>query len=222
MNRSIPYFVLASTKITNKVRLCTVYLYKQYSYSHPITGLDGTLGFQKVEVPRISRQSTHEGGKPYIPAVFIDQEISLVLIYARGSVDPGTILLPEGLSMKNLKDAIGNWSRDILGSNAGPQKTALPRVPTLITNTRLKQTRLHGNEETKTCAWQMIRCPRAWTKSIVRSIPRQYTEVSGADIGIVLWVVTCYLTWIGTPITNTELLRESASEHLTKVFLDEV
>jgi len=108
MNRSIPYFVLASTKITNKVRLCTVYLYKQYSYSHPITGLDGTLGFQKVEVPRISRQSTHEGGKPYIPAVFIDQEISLVLIYARGSVDPGTILLPEGLSMKNLKDAIGN------------------------------------------------------------------------------------------------------------------
>lgn len=53
-------------------------------------------------------------------------------------------------------------------------------------------------------------CSRAWTKSTVRSTPRQYMEVRGADIDIVLWVVTCYLTWIGTLITNTELLREGA------------
>jgi len=31
--------------------------------SHPITGLDRPLGLQKVEAPRISRQSTHEGGE---------------------------------------------------------------------------------------------------------------------------------------------------------------
>ena len=67
MNRSIPYFVLASTKITNKVRRCTFYLHNQYRYRHPITGLNGPLGFQEVEVPRISRQSTHETGKVVSP-----------------------------------------------------------------------------------------------------------------------------------------------------------
>jgi len=107
--------------------------------------------------------------------------------------------------MKNLKDPIGNWSRDIPGCSAGPQQTAIPRVPTFITNTRLKQTRPRGNEAAKTFAWQIIRCPHAWTKSSVRSVPRQYMEVSGADIGVILWVVTCYLMWIGTRITNTEL-----------------
>ena len=66
-NPSIPYFVSASTEITNKVRLCPFYLYNQYRYSHPITGLDGPLGLQEVEVPRISRQSTHEGGKVVSP-----------------------------------------------------------------------------------------------------------------------------------------------------------
>jgi len=111
--------------------------------------------------------------------------------------------------MKNIKDPTGNWSGDIPGCSAGPQ-TALPWVLTFITNTRLQQTRPRGNEAAKTCAWQVIHCPHAWTKSIVRSVPRQYTEVSGADIDILLWIVTCYPTWIGTRITNTELLREGA------------
>jgi len=113
-------------------------------------------------------------------------------------------------SMKNLKDSIGNWSRGIPGCRAGPQQTAIPRVLTFITNTRLKQTRPRGNEAAKTFAWQIIRCPHAWTKSIVRSVPRQYMQVSGADIDIVLWVVTCYLMWIGTRKTNTKFLREGA------------
>jgi hypothetical protein len=109
--------------------------------------------------------------------------------------------------MKKLKDPIGNWSRDIPVCGAGPQQTALPRVPTFITNTRVKQTRPPRKWSSKNVCFTN-RCPRAWTKSIVRSIPRQYTEVSGAHIDIVLWVVTCYLTWIGTRITNTELLRQ--------------
>ena len=36
------------------------------------------------------------------------------------------------------------------------------------------------------------------------------SSVYGGDTDIVLWVVNCYLTWIGTHITNTELLREDA------------
>jgi len=35
--------------------------------SNPITGLDRPLGFQEVEVPRISRQSAHEDGKVVSP-----------------------------------------------------------------------------------------------------------------------------------------------------------
>jgi hypothetical protein len=31
--------------------------------SYPNAGLDRPLGLQKVETPRISRQSAHEGGK---------------------------------------------------------------------------------------------------------------------------------------------------------------
>jgi hypothetical protein len=112
--------------------------------------------------------------------------------------------------MKNLKDPIGNWSRDIPGCSAGPQQTAPPRVPTFIPNTRPKQTGRRSNEAAETCAWQIIRCSRAWKKSIVRSTPRQYTEVGDADIDIVLWVVTCYLPRTGTRVTNTELLRERA------------
>jgi hypothetical protein len=41
----------------------TVVLFK----SNPITGLDRPLGFQKVEAPRIFRQSAHEDGKVVSP-----------------------------------------------------------------------------------------------------------------------------------------------------------
>lgn len=46
----------------------------------------------------------------------------------------------------------------------------------------------------------------------MRSVSRQYTELSDADIDIVLWVVICYVPKIGTHVTtNTELLRERAT-----------
>jgi len=35
--------------------------------SYPIIGLDRTSGLQEVEAPRISRQSTHKGGKVISP-----------------------------------------------------------------------------------------------------------------------------------------------------------
>jgi len=59
-------------------------MYK-YTKAIPATGLDSPLGLQEVEVPRISRQSTNEGGKvsrthwPALPT----KEVLLVLIYVR-------------------------------------------------------------------------------------------------------------------------------------------
>jgi len=59
----------------------------------------------EVVVSRIFRHSTHEIGKvspthqpPLSPPLTLPQEIPLVLISARGLVDPRAILQPEGLS----------------------------------------------------------------------------------------------------------------------------
>jgi len=48
--------------------------------SYPITRLDSLLALQEVEAPRISRQSAHESGRPYLPAACT----FLVLISDRG------------------------------------------------------------------------------------------------------------------------------------------
>jgi len=45
------------------VKLATLYYGLLATFkSHPITGLDRSLGLQEFEAPRISRQSAHEGG----------------------------------------------------------------------------------------------------------------------------------------------------------------
>jgi len=66
-------------------------------FSYPITALDRPLRLQKVEVPRISRQLANESGKVVIPThrPTIPQEISLVFVYIRGSVNPRTLVRQE-------------------------------------------------------------------------------------------------------------------------------
>jgi hypothetical protein len=60
----------------------------------PYTGLDGTCEFQEMEAPRISRQSTHKGGK--LDST-VHREIHLVLTGVRGTVNHSAMVRPEGL-----------------------------------------------------------------------------------------------------------------------------
>ena len=67
--------------------------------SNLYTGMDRPLGLQQAEASRISRQSVHEGGKfvspTHRPPLPPSQEISLVLISVRDSVDHRTIVQLE-------------------------------------------------------------------------------------------------------------------------------
>jgi hypothetical protein len=65
----------------------------------------------------------------YAPAAFTLKEIFPALIYVRGWDDHRAIVRPEGLSIKNSSDTIGNRTRDFPTCNVVSQTTAPPRAP---------------------------------------------------------------------------------------------
>jgi hypothetical protein len=78
--------------------------------------IGGPLGPQEVEVPTISRQSAHEGGKVVSPTHRppLPQKIFLVLISVRSWLDPqGHSLVRRVKSMKNSNGPIGNRTCDL-------------------------------------------------------------------------------------------------------------
>jgi hypothetical protein len=85
---------------------------------------------QALRVPggsgsQISRQFADEGGKIVSPMHWppLPQELFLVLISVRGWINPRVIVLPEGLSMKNSNDTIGNRTRELPACSAVLQST---------------------------------------------------------------------------------------------------
>jgi hypothetical protein len=78
---------------------------------------------------RISRQSALEGGKFVSPTH--RPPLPPGKIPVRGWVDPRATMRPEGLSLKNSSDTIGNRTSNLPACSVVPQPTAPPRTPDL-------------------------------------------------------------------------------------------
>jgi hypothetical protein len=94
--------------------------------------LDRLLGFRKVGVPRISRQSAHGGGKVASPTHRSSLPFTSHVITQGHSA--------AGKSMKNPSDLIGNRTRDLPACSAVPQKLRNQQNRILHTH---KESRFH-------------------------------------------------------------------------------
>jgi hypothetical protein len=91
------------------------------------------IRLRDVEAATFSRQSAHRwrwGCQLYAPAALYPPGRFLVLISARGWVDPRTKMWLEGLGeLKISNELIRNRSRDLPACNIVRQPTTLPRCP---------------------------------------------------------------------------------------------
>ena len=97
-------------------------LYTSFSLSSPVKGKgkgksvplqawSGTEGSRKLRFPHFMT-TVQDGGKVFslTHRSPLPQQIHLVLISVRGWVDPRAIVQPEGLSLKNSNNTIGNFN----------------------------------------------------------------------------------------------------------------
>ena len=81
------------------------------------------FGLQEIDVPTISRQSVHKGGKVVSPT---HRPCLLTHFCHKLSRSQGHSAARRIISLKNLKYRIGNGTRDLPACSKGPQITALP------------------------------------------------------------------------------------------------
>ena len=110
---------------------CTRLLENVVGISHPCTGLDRALELQEAQVPGISRQSAHEGGKVVSPMHWLPvprRGYPWYLFLLEAELTPG-----PWCGRKDYVNEKSQW-HDLLLCRAEPQPTAPPQMPIRLVN----------------------------------------------------------------------------------------
>ena len=119
--------------------------------------------------PQISRQSARESGKFVSPThrpPLPPRKYSWYSHLLEAESTSGPFVRPEGFSMKNSSDTMGNRTRHMPTCSAVPQLTAPPRAPLIYHNLQLNTTLLvsviHFYVCWQSCEKRLLASPRLY------------------------------------------------------------